>query len=156
MRVRVRDLDRPKTGFPALQDPAPSAAEAQAVAGLMSMIEGNVLFSGHLAMPEEQDRCYSAVGELRRFISQTSLLLPEDALAQSVLGAMRAACRKYMDEVEAWDRRAGRRHAMPSFGFYQLLGAFREVMGLNLWRLADAYDLDIEARLAGYFPGVRD
>ena len=156
MRIKVRELDRPMAGLPSHAQATPSAAEAQAVAGLISMVEGNPLVNGHLAMPEEQERCYRAVGELRRFVGQTAQLLPDDATAQPVLTAMRAACRKYLDEAEAWDRRAGRRHSMPSFGFYQLLGAFREMMGLNLWRLGDAYDLEVEERLIGYFPGARD
>lgn len=154
MRIRVRDLDRPLNGLPPGSAPF-SAAEAQAVAGLVSMLEGNAVFS-HGMQPEEQERCYRAIGELRRRAGDTQKLLPEDAAAVPLLVAMRAACRKYIDESEAWDRKAGRRFAMPTFGFYQLLGGLREVIGLYVWRLCEVYDLEIEGRLAAFFPGTRE
>lgn len=134
----------------------PSAAESQALAGLVAMLEGSPLFNGHLVMGEEQERCYRSIGELRRLISDTGLLLPADAAACDMLAAMRAACRKYLDEAEAWDKKSGRRFSMPSFAFFQLLGAFREVMGLYVWRLGEVYDLDVEGRLTYWFPGTRD
>lgn len=155
MRVKVRELTRPMGGG-APATGAASAAESQALAGLMAMLEGSPLFNGHLVMGEEQERCYRAIGELRRLISETGLLLPADATACDVLAAMRAACRKYLDEAEAWDKKSGRRFSMPTFAFFQLLGAFREVMGLYVWRLGEVYDLEIEGRLTYYFPGTRD
>lgn len=155
MRVKVRELTRPAgCGTPATE--VPSAAECQALAGLMAMLEGNSLFNGHLVMAEEQERCYRAIGELRRLISDTRLLLPDDAAARDTLAAMRAACRKYLDEAEGWDKKSGRRFSMPSFAFFQSLGAFREVMGLYMWRLGELYDLEVEGRLTHYFPGARD
>lgn len=155
MRVKVRELARPLGGGkPATE--TPNAAEAQALSGLIAMLEGNPLFNGHLVMGEEQERCYRAIGELRRLISDTGLLLPADAVACDVLAAMRAACRKYLDEAEAWDKKSGRRFSMPTFAFFQLLGAFREVVGLHVWRLGELYDLEVEGRLAYWFPGTRD
>ncbi|HLO74907.1 MAG TPA: hypothetical protein VK196_00450 [Magnetospirillum sp.] len=154
MRVKVRELARPVGGG----SPAtcmPSAAEHQALAGLMSMVEGSPLFNGHVVMAEEQERCYRAIGELRRLIADTRLLLPDDAAACDLLAAMRAACRKYLDEAEAWDKKSGRRFSMPTFAFYQLLGAFREVVGLYVWRLGELYDLEVEGRLTYFFPGTR-
>ncbi|MGE5516653.1 MAG: hypothetical protein ACM31D_12615 [Bacteroidota bacterium] len=155
MRVKVRELTRPVGGGEPVTE-TPSAAESQALAGLMAMLEGSPLFNGHLVMGEEQERCYRSIGELRRLISDTGLLLPADAAACDLLAAMRAACRKYLDEAEAWDKKSGRRFSMPSFAFFQLLGAFREVMGLYVWRLGEVYDLDVEGRLTYWFPGTRD
>lgn len=155
MRVKVRELTRP-VGAGTVSEDAPSAAEAQALAGLMAMLEGSPLFNGHLVMGEEQERCYRAIGELRRLIAETGLLLPTDAKAADILAAMRAACRKYLDEAEAWDKKSGRRFSMPTFAFFQLLGAFREVVGLYVWRLGEVYDLEVEGRLTYYFPGIRD
>ncbi len=156
MRVKVRELDRPVAVLTQTLGELPSAAESQALAGLVAMLEGNPLFNGHMVMPEEQERCYRAVGELRRLIADTRLLLPDDALANHTLAAMRAACRKYLDEAEAWDKKSGRRFSMPTFAFFQLLGAFREVVGLHLWRLGEMYDLEVEGRLAQHFPGTRE
>lgn len=155
MRLKVRELPRPvAAGVPTIEKP--SAGEAQALAGLMAMLEGSPLFNGHLVMAEEQERSYRAVGELRRLIADTRLLLPDDAAACSLLAAMRAACRKYLDEAEAWDKKSGRRFSMPTFAFFQLLGAFREVVGLHAWRLCELYDLDVDGRLIAFFPGGRE
>lgn len=154
MRIRVRELNRPVVEPPPGAVPY-SAAEAQAVAGLVAMLEGNPLFNNGV-QHEEQERCYRAVGELRRLVGETQKLLPDDAVAMSLLAAVRAACRKYIDESEAWDKKAGRRFSMPTFGFYQLLGGLREVVGLYVWRLCDAYDLEIEGRMAAFFPGTRE
>ena len=155
MRIRVRELDRPLAGFAKAQC-APIPAEAQAVAGLVDMVGGSMLFGEHLLLPEEQENCYRAIGDLRRLIGDTSHLLAEDSPALEIMRAMRAACRRYLDAAEEWDRKAGRRHAMPSYRFYQLLGAFRDVMGIYLWRLADLYDLDVDGRVAAFFPAARD
>ena len=155
MRIRVRELDRPLTAF-AKVHAQPSPAEAQAVAGLIDMIGGSALFGEHLLLPEEQEKCYRAIGDLRRLVGDNRELVGDDAVSAEVLTAMRAACRRYLDAAEAWDRQAGRRHAMPSYRFYQLLGAFRDVMGLYLWRLADMNDLDVDGRLAAFFPAARD
>lgn len=156
MRVKVRELDRPVAVLSPINGQQPSAAESQAVAGLIAMLEGNTVFNGHMIMPEEQERCYRAVGELRRLIADTNLLLPNDTVANETLAAMRAACRKYLDEAEAWDKKSGRRFSMPTFGFFQLLGAFREVIGLHVWRLGEVFDLEVEGRLAQLFPGTRE
>lgn len=155
MRVKVREIPRPVAPCAAVAQP-PSAAESQAVAGLVAMLEGNPVFNGHMVMPEEQERCYRSIGELRRLIAETRLLLPEDTAGGEVLAAMRAACRKYLDEAEAWDKKSGRRFSMPTFAFFQLLGALREVTGLYVWRLGDIYDLEVEGRLTYYFPGTRE
>lgn len=155
MRVKVRELARPvAAGNPATD--MPNVAEHQALAGLMAMLEGSPLFNGHLVMAEEQERSYRAIGELRRLIADTRLLLPDDATGCGILSAMRAACRKYLDEAEAWDKKSGRRFSMPTFAFFQLLGAFREVMGLYVWRLGELYDLEVEGRLTYFFPGARE
>lgn len=153
MRMRVRELSRPGGGG-AMPVGAPhSAAEAQAVAGLVAMLEGNLLFS-HGLQNEEQERCYRAVGDMRRLVGDTRTLLPDDAAAVPLLTTMRAACRKYIDEAELWDKKAGRRFSMPTFAFYQLLGGLREVVGLYVWHLCDVYDLEVEGRIAAFFPGT--
>ena len=155
MRLKVRELPRPvAAGAPVVE--TPNAAEAQALAGLMAMLEGSPLFNGHLVMAEEQERCYRAIGELRRLVADTRLLLPDDSAACDTLAAMRAACRKYLDEAEAWDKKSGRRFSLPTFAFFQLLGALREVMGLHVWRLCERYDLEVDARLVPFFPGGRE
>jgi hypothetical protein len=155
MRIRIRDLDRPLAAMPVIAT-MPSSPECHAVAGLIDMVGGSLLFGEQMLLAEEQERCYRAIGDLRRLIGETAELIPTDALAVPDLLAMRAACRKYLDLAEAWDKKSGRRFSMPSYRFYQMLGAFREVMGLHLWRLGDLHDLDVDGRLVAFFPGSKD
>ncbi|WP_245651079.1 hypothetical protein [Paramagnetospirillum marisnigri] len=133
--------------------PVGSAADRSALAGLVAMIENNPAFCNRGVLPEEQERCYRAVVDAKRLIGDTAELLPPGAPALDLLAAMRSACRKYVAEADAWDRRTGRRYQIPTFVFFQLLGAFRELLGLHVWRLAEAYDLEIEGRLNLIFPG---
>jgi hypothetical protein len=156
MRIRIRDLDRPLAAMPFLTDAKPTPVECQSVAGLVDMIGGHLLFGEQMLLAEEQERCYRAVADLRRLVGETAEILPVDALGHDDLLAMRAACRKYLDLADAWDKKSGRRFSMPSYRFYQMLGAFREVMGLHLWRLGDLHDLDVDGRLVAFFPGSKD
>jgi hypothetical protein len=155
MRIRIRDLDRPLAAMP-VSAAEPSAPECHAVAGLIDMVGGSMLFGEQMLLAEEQERCYRAISDLRRLIGETAELLPADAAGAADLVAMRAACRKYMDLADVWDKKSGRRFSMPSYRFYQMLGAFREVMGLHLWRLGDLHDLDVDGRLVAFFPGSRE
>lgn len=155
MGLRIREMPRP-AGMPVTPFPTGTAAERSALAGLVAMIENNPAFCNRGVLPEEQERCYRAVADAKRLIGDTAELLTPSAAAHDLLAAMRSACRRYIAEAEAWDRRTGRRHQMPTFVFYQMLGAFRELMGLYLWRLGEAYDMEIEGRLNMIFPGSPD
>ncbi|OAN52879.1 hypothetical protein A6A04_15370 [Paramagnetospirillum marisnigri] len=152
MGLRIREMPRPPGMMPT-PFPVGSAADRSALAGLVAMIENNPAFCNRGVLPEEQERCYRAVVDAKRLIGDTAELLPPGAPALDLLAAMRSACRKYVAEADAWDRRTGRRYQIPTFVFFQLLGAFRELLGLHVWRLAEAYDLEIEGRLNLIFPG---
>ena len=153
MALRIRELPRPP-GMPVTPFPVGSAAERSVLSGLVAMIENNPAFCNRGVLPEEQERCYRAVVDAKRLIGETAELLPPGGPAVDLLAAMRCTCRKYIIEAEAWDRRTGRRYQMPTFVFYQLLGAFRELLGLHVWRLGEAYDMEIEGRLNLIFPGA--
>lgn len=155
MGLRVREMPRPP-GLQATPFPVGSAADRSALSGLLAMIENNPAFCNRGVLPEEQERCYRAVSEAKRLIGDTAELLPPGTPALDLLAAMRSACRKYLSEADAWDRRTGRRFQIPTFVFFQLLGAFRELLGVLVWRLAEAYDLEIEGRLNLIFPGSPD
>lgn len=155
MGLRVREMPRP-AGMPVTPFPVGSAAERSALAGLVAMIENNPAFCNRGVLPEEQERCYRAVVDAKRLIGETAELLPPGTPAEDLLAAMRQACRKYVAEADSWDRRTGRRYQMPTFVFYQLLGAFRELLGVYVWRLGEAYDMEIEGRLNVIFPGTPD
>lgn len=153
MALRVRDLPRPP-GMVPTPFPVGNTADRSALAGLVAMIENNPAFCNRGVLPEEQERCYRAVVEARHLIAETAELLPPGQTAHDILAAMRSACCRYVAEAEAWDRRTGRRYQCPTFVFYQMLGAFRELLGVYVWRLAEAYDIEIEGRLNLIFPGA--
>lgn len=155
MALRIREMPRPPGMIPT-PFPVGSAADRSALAGLVAMIENNPAFCNRGVLPEEQERCYRAVVDAKRLIGDTAELLPPGAPGLDLLNAMRSACQKYVIEADAWDRRTGRRYQMPTFVFFQLLGAFRELLGLHVWRLAEAYDIEIEGRLNMIFPGAAD
>lgn len=155
MGVKVRDLPRPP-GMPVTPFPVGTVAERSALAGLVAMIENNPAFCNRGVLPEEQESCYRAAVNAKHLIAETAELLPPGTPAQDLLAAMRAACCKYIRESESWDRRTGRRYQMPTFVFFQLLGAFRELLGVHVWRLAEAYDMEIDGRLNVIFPGSPD
>ncbi|RAU22424.1 hypothetical protein CU669_06860 [Paramagnetospirillum kuznetsovii] len=155
MGLRIRELPRP-AGFTPTPFPVGSAADRSALAGLVAMIENNPAFCNRGVLPEEQERCYRAVVDAKRLVADTAELLPPGAPGLDLLTAIGSACRKYVSEADSWDRRTGRRYQMPTFVFFQLLGAFRELLGMHVWRLAEAYDLEIEGRLNLIFPGAAD
>lgn len=155
MGLRIRELPRPP-GMPVTPFPVGNAADRSVLSGLIAMIENNPAFCNRGVLPEEQERCYRAVVAAQHLIVETAELLPPGAAALDLLAAMRSACRKYIAEAEAWDRRTGRRFQMPTFVFYQLLGAFRELLGVHVWRLGEAYDVEIEGRLNLIFPGASE
>ena len=155
MALKIREMPRPP-GMPVTPFPVGNAADRSVLSGLVAMIENNPAFCNRGVLPEEQERCYRAVVDAKRLISETAELLPPGAPGLDLLSGMRSACCKYVHEADAWDRRTGRRFQMPTFVFYQLLGAFRELLGVHVWRLGEAYDMEIEGRLNVIFPGASD
>ncbi|MBV5324601.1 MAG: hypothetical protein J0626_04660 [Rhodospirillaceae bacterium] len=155
MALKIRELPRPP-GMPVTPFPVGNAADRSALSGLVAMIENNPAFCNRGVLPEEQERVYRAVVDAKHLIAETAELLPSGAPGLDLLAGMRSACCKYVLEAESWDRRTGRRFQIPTFVFYQLLGAFRELLGVHVWRLAEAYDIEVEGRLNVIFPGASE
>ncbi|MGH9439849.1 MAG: DUF6650 family protein [Terriglobia bacterium] len=105
---------------------------------------------------ESPDHCVHSVVEIRHFLTQELGALPaKSELAQS-LSAMRAACRKFMDSVQAEDGRIiqyGASHGhYASWIFISALGELRGVFGVHVAALAAGYGLDVERELAAIVP----
>lgn len=93
--------------------------------------------------------------EIRRELTETIQNCPEDPALVEPLRAMRAACRKYLDETDP----KARRIQHPWGGdlmFASALGELRGVFGLHLARLCVAYGIDVEDELASIFPVADD
>jgi hypothetical protein len=78
-------------------------------------------------------------------------------LAQS-LTAMRAACRKFLDDVEGTDPHMSTYHRHRRWwdederNFFMSLGELRAVMGIHIAGIAVRYGIDVEEELAAIFP----
>lgn len=96
-----------------------------------------------------------SVLEMRAEITSTLKACPEDDNLTGPLRAMRAACRKFLDEMGPPD--SGRRMYCPREAMmWQALGELRGVFGLHLARLCAAFGIDVEPELAKIFPPAED
>lgn len=106
---------------------------------------------------EVPEHCVHSVIEIRRYL--TSELQQLDAAEEIAkhLRAMRASCRKFLDDVKAGDG-----YDIVHFGshvghsaswiFQPAIGGLRGVLGVHLAQLAAAYGLDVEDDLATILP----
>jgi len=90
-----------------------------------------------------------SVLDTRERITRDIEALSMDSLLRETLRAMRAVCRKFLDE-----------HQSPSAGYgwpyeaelLSTLGELRALFGIHIARIACAYDLEVDARLEGILP----
>lgn len=97
----------------------------------------------------------------QRLTSDLEQLDRGSPLAQS-LTAMRAACRKFLDDVEGMDpemstdRRNRRWWDEDERNFFMSLGELRAVMDIHIAGIAVRYGIDAEEKLAAIFPPSPD
>ena len=108
---------------------------------------------------EVPSHCVHSVIEIRhRFSDELGKLDSGSELAAS-LWAMRAACRKFLERVGT-DGREGIRYAVGSnvhsWTFGSALGELRGTFGVHVARIAAAFKLDVEDRLASILPANGD
>ncbi len=117
---------------------------------------------------EQPSHCIDSVLEIRRFLTnELAKLDPNEPLAQN-LQAMRAACRKFLDQLErfqAFDQVRYRRFSsgyIQNMGTYEVwvfcsaLGDLRTSVGLHVALIAVRNGLDVEEDLASILPGEFD
>jgi hypothetical protein len=108
---------------------------------------------------EVPSHCIHSVIQIRhRFSDELGKLDSGSELAAS-LRAMRAACRKFLERVGT-DGRDGIHHAngwgFHSWTFGSALGELRGTFGVHVARIAAAFKLDVEDRLASILPANAD
>lgn len=134
----------------------PPRPEVQRAKRLVTHFEDRrVLFSP--SELEQPDHCVASIIEIRRLLTaELEELDPKSELGAS-LRAMRSACRKFLDSVQAEDERiiqfATHRGHFASWQFMSALGELRGVFGIHLAKIAASYGLDVEDQLASIFPG---
>lgn len=106
---------------------------------------------------EIPQHCVTSVLEIRQFLTDEIAALNDDSGLSQNLTAMRTACRKFLDTVQADDR-------IIQFGFYRdrghyaswifnsALGELRGVVGIHLAQVAAQHGLDIKDELASILP----
>lgn len=134
----------------------PEAERSIARRMITSLEDKRVLYNpNHLEVPEH---CIHSVVEIRHLLThELSTLQQESALGMHLRG-MRAACRKFLDTVQA-DERVSRFGMSPghyaSWIFLSAVGELRGVFGLHVAAIAAQYGLDVEKDLASILP-VKD
>jgi hypothetical protein len=89
-----------------------------------------------------------SVLEIRKKLTDTLMQLDKDSDIVPHLQAMRAACRKFMDETERQNR-----SQYPYFGnIFTALGEMRAIFGIHIAQLCVKYGIDIESDLATILP----
>ena len=104
---------------------------------------------------EVPSHCVHSVIEIRHRLSDELGKLDGGSELAASLRAMRAACRKFLERVGT-DGREGIHHAN-SWGFHSwtfgsALGELRGTFGVHVARIAAAFKLDVEDRLASIVP----
>lgn len=101
---------------------------------------------------ENQSAVYKSVEKIREALTQAKSQLPEESRAMGHLTAMRAACRKYCDTVQKLSRGGGGPYHVSYPDFYEALGAFRAIMGLQIFALVQMFGIQVESSLTAIFP----
>lgn len=89
-----------------------------------------------------------SVLEIRKELTNNLQKLDENPEISPHLRAMRAACRKFMNETEMKKRG---RHPFPE-DIFTALGEMRAIFGIHIAQLCVKYGIDIEADLATILP----
>ncbi|MEA3277209.1 MAG: DUF6650 family protein [Pseudomonadota bacterium] len=101
--------------------------------------------------------CVQSVIEIRRLMSNELGSLSDKSTLASSLRAMRAACRKFLDTVNADERiiEYGTQHGhYASWQFNGAIGELRGVFGVHIAQVAVQHGLDIEDDLATILPAI--
>lgn len=131
---------------------APSAEEAATAHRVLAFLEDRRVLYAPEQM-EGADYCIRSVLELRHFLTRAIGELQPDSELAAALRAIRAACRKFLDE---FDDSAGHHTARWRYrgDLGPALGELRGVTGVCVAAIADRYGLDVEPELAAIIPAA--
>jgi hypothetical protein len=101
---------------------------------------------------EVPDQCANSALEIRKFITAELAGLKDGSELIAPLRAMRAACRKFLDDMHFEFGMRTRPHFGRDFDFFTALGELRASVGLQLATLAVQYGIDVEDQLAKILP----
>ncbi len=99
---------------------------------------------------EVGDYVVQSILEIRTRLTEDLEEISKSSILGESLTAMRAACRKFLDDIQ---KPKGRRHWM-GHHIINNLGELRALFGIHVARLACAYDLEVEKELSSILPPV--
>lgn len=136
----------------------PGEAEVTVARRVVTFLEDRrVLFNPtELEVPAH---CIDSVIEIRRFLTDEIAGLGDDEDLAPHLVAMRAGCRKFLDNMQELDgdRRLlhpGNMWGFPGWVFISALGELRGTVGIHVAQIATKYGLDVEDGLASILPAA--
>jgi len=103
-----------------------------------------------IEMPVYVDR---SIIEIRHELTEILKILGENSDISQHVRALRAACRKFLDEITPQDRHRYGRHEAE---FFAALGELRAIFGIHIAQLCVKYGIDIEPELASLVPLADD
>lgn len=109
---------------------------------------------------EVPDQCISSIVQIRSFLTDLISSQKDAGSHTENLRAMRAACRKFLNTMQAGGDRmmslATHRNSYQSWVFNGALGELRGVFGLHIAQLAAQHGLDVEDDLSAILPAADD
>ena len=113
-----------------------------------------------LYVPSEMEvpsHCVESVLQMRQFLTSEIGKAPEGTELTNSLRAMRAACRKFLNQTNDPNgdiiRFGSHEGHFASWEFNGAIGELRGVFGIHVAKIAVAYGIDIEEDLASIIPG---
>lgn len=100
-----------------------------------------------IEMPEYVDR---SIIEIRHELTKTLQTLDAKSEISQHIRAMRAACRKFLNQIVPHNRH--RYYGRGEAEFFAALGEFRAIFGIHIAQLCVKYGVDIEQELASILP----
>ncbi len=106
---------------------------------------------------EQPEHCVQSIVQIRHLLTAELAELDAKSELGASIRAMRAACRKFLNQVQADDldrivHFATQRGNFASWHFMSALGELRGVFGLHIAKLAAGYGLDVEDDLSAILP----
>ena len=112
-----------------------------------------------LYVPSEMEvpqHCVDSVLQIRHFLTSKIAKLDQDSELSNSLRAMRAACRKFLNNNSSRNgdiiRFGVHRGHWASWEFNGAIGELRGVFGIHVAKIAVAYGIDVENDLASIMP----
>ena len=134
--------------------PEPDVARAKRVVAQLE--DRRVLYNPtELEVPAH---CVASIVDIRRLLTTELETVPDSSPLRQSLRAMRAACRKFLDHIQARGEDVVAYGWQPghwaSWEFNSALGELRGVFGVHLAQIAACYQIDIEPDLASILPSA--